>query len=358
MANFATLADVVEYALFRAGEFTTGQLGDGDFFNNTDGGPVLGYINDTLEGLLLGSPLGLLGESGQPLAAMDWWWARKKPNGVLHLRGPVTTGTVSVVKGQTALTFSDLLADGSAIIGEFIIGEGIIGGALDLTSWRIRIGDSSYLPRIAATVTDGTFTTATLDEPWPDETVTDGAFVAFQLEYDLADDFLRFTGEPTLSQYPYRFPVLDESTLDQTFPIAATNGGVPRMAALIAPKVIRLSHYPPDLDRVEYPYIGLPDPFTVADLAPDSTRDLILPPHYRRILGLGAAYYITYDKADTKAGDLKNEFAAVLRAMVQEHNKHQRKMSKNFGAYQYRLGQVKGFGATGPLRTASGLIIR
>lgn len=356
MANFATLADVVEYALFRAGEFTTGQLGDGDFYNGTDGGPVLGYINDTLEGLLLGSPLGLLGESGQPLAAIDWWWARKRPNGVLHLRGPVSAGTVSVTKGSTALTFSDLLAEGSAIIGQFIIGEGVIGGAVDVSGWRIRIGDSQYLPRIVTVDTSGNNTTAVLDEPWPDESVTNGTFVVFKLEYDLADDFLRFTGEPTLSTYPYRFPVLDEATLDMTYPIAAMSGGLPRMAALIAPKVIRLSHYPPDLERIEYPYIGLPEPFTVADLT--NGRDLILPPHYRRILGLGAAYYVTYDKADTKAGDLKNEFAAVLRAMVQEHNRHQRKMSKNFGAYQYRLGQVKGFGITGPLRTSSGLIIR
>lgn len=355
MANFATLADVVEYALFRAGEHTTGQLGDGDFYNGTDGGPVLGYINDVMEGLLLGSPLGLTGEDGRPLPGLDWWWARKQPNGVLHLRAPVTQGTVSVVKGQTALTFSTLLAEGSAIVGQFIVGQGIVGGAVDLTGWRIRIGSARCLPRIASTDTTGNTTTAVLDSPWTEDTVTNGAYTAFQLEYALAADFLRFSGEPMICGYPWRFPVMDEATLDQSWPISSLTGGTPAAAALIGPQTIRLSHYPLDLARVEYNYIGLPSPFTVDDLT--NGRDLILPPHYRRILGVGAAYYITYDKADTKAGDLRSEFAGLYRAMVSEHNRHQRKMSKGFARYNYRLGQVKGW-RNGPLRTESGLIIR
>jgi hypothetical protein len=43
--------------------------------------------------------------------------------------------------------------------------------------------------------------------------------------------------------------------------------------------------------------------------------------------------------------------------MVQEHNRHQRKMSRAFGRINYRLGQVRGLPGQGPLRTASGLII-
>src|SRR3989304_1488665 len=119
MANFSTVADLLEYALFRAGEFTGGALVDGDFYNGTNGGPVLGYVNDCLEGLLLGSPLGLLGEDGRPMPGVDWWWSRKHPAGLLHLRAPVVTGTVSITQGQTALTFSSLLAEGSAIVGQF-----------------------------------------------------------------------------------------------------------------------------------------------------------------------------------------------------------------------------------------------
>src|SRR5690242_14066685 len=122
MANFATIADLIEYALFRAGEFTAGSLVDGDFYNGTDGGPVLGYMNDVVEGLLLGSPLGLTDERGMTLPAVDWWWARKHPAGTLALAAPVSTGTVSVTKGQKALTFSSLLAEGSAIVGQFIVG--------------------------------------------------------------------------------------------------------------------------------------------------------------------------------------------------------------------------------------------
>lgn len=354
MANFATLADVVEYALFRAGEFTTGQLGDGDFYNGTDGGPVLGYINDVIEGLLLGSPLGLTDDLGRPMPGVDWWWARKQPNAVLQLKAPMQTGTVSITKGERALVFSNLLAEGGFIVGQGIVGQAIVGGTLDLAGYRIRIGSSSYLPRIISTDATGTHTEAVIDGAWPDETQTNVAYTAFKLEYDLPDDFLRFSGEPTLSQWPYKFPVMDESTLAETWPIAATAGGQPQAAALIGPKLIRLSHYPLDLERVEFPYIYLPDSFAVADQT--NGRDLILPEHYRRILGLGAAYYVCYDKADTKAGDLKMEFAGMYRSMLSEHMRHQRKMSKGFGRFNYRLGQVKGREA-GPLRTSSGLII-
>lgn len=351
MANFNTIQDVIEYALFRAGEFTAGSLIDGDFYNGTEGGPVLGYINDIMEGLLLGSPLGLVGDDGRQMPGLDWWWARKHPQGTFNLTTPVTTGTVSVTQGQYALTFSSLIAEGSAIVGEFIVGEAIVGGALDLTGYRIRIGTSRFLPRIVSADTSGSVTTATLDQPWPDETVTDGAYTAFKLEYPLPSDFLRFAGQPTLSGDPWDFAVLDADTMEQMYPIAWTGAGRPRRAALIAPQLIRLSHYPTALERVEFPYIFLPERFSL------TTTDLVLPPHYRRILGVGAAYYICYDKADSKAGDLKGEFAGLYRSMVSEHNRHQRKMSKGFGRINYRQG-VTWADRGGIIRTESGLIIR
>jgi hypothetical protein len=351
MANFATLDELIRYALFRSGELTSGALGDGDFYNTDDGGQVLQYINDTLEGLILGSALGLSGEAGQPLPSVDWWWARKQPPGVLILKAPVSTGTVSVTKGLQTLTFSTLLTEGTSLYGSATYGSGTYGGPLDLTGHRIRIGSSAYLPRIASTDTTGNFTVATLDAPWPDTSVSAGVYTAFKLEYDLASDFVRFAGEPTLSKWPWTFPVIDTSTLEDTFPIAAITGGTPQAAALIGSQRIRLSHYPLDLERVEYPYIYLPDKLTL------TSTELFLPPHHRRILGVGAAYFITYDKADSKAGDIRAEFHALFRAMVAEHNKHQRKMSRGFGALYYRLGQVRGLPGQGPLRTASGLII-
>lgn len=353
MANFTTIQDLIQYALFRAGEFTSGSLADGDFYNGTDGGPVLRYINDVVEGLLLGSPLGLLDDTGRPMPAVDWWWSRKQPNGTLFLNAPFTTGTVSVTQGSNQLTFSDLFTVGTAIVGQFIVGVGVVGGLMDFSGYRIRIGSSAYLPRIASTDISGTVTTALLDDFWPDVTQTAQTYTAFQLEYELASDFLRFAGEPTMASDPWRFGVIDQDTMDQEFPISTTIGGIPQLAAMIGPTTIRLSHYPSSVSRVEYPYIYLPVTFTL------STTDLVLPPHYRRVLGLGAAYYICFDKADTKAGDLRTEFLGQYRTMLQEHNRHQRKMSHQFAGIQYRLGQVRGlYGrSNGPLRTSSGLII-
>lgn len=355
MARFLTVEDLIEHALFRAGEFTAGALADGDFYNGTDGGPVLGYINDCVEGLLLGNFLGLVGEGGQPLPAVDWWWSRKPSPGVLYLEPAITTGTVSVTQGQNTITFSSLLSQGTAIIGQFIIGSGIIGGPLDLTGWRIRIGDSGTLPRIVSVDTTGTVTVAELDAPWTDDTVTDGTYTAFKLEYDLADDFLRFTQEPTLSSDPWSCPVMDVGTMEDQWPISMTQGGTPRAAGLITPTRIRISHYVTTPQRVEYNYIYLPDRFVFPDT--DPAQELLLPPHYRRILAVGAAYYVCYDKADNKAGDLMRESNGIYRSMVSEHNRHQRKMSQGFGRINYRLGQVRGLPGQGPLRTASGLII-
>lgn len=357
MARFVTVEDLIAHALFRAGEFTAGALADGDFYNGTNGGPVLGYINDCVEGLLLGGFLGLTGENGMPLPAVDWWWARKQPPGVLSLEAALTTGTVSAVQGQSTITFSTLLSQGTAIVGTFIVGSGIVGGPVDLTGWRIRIGDSRVFPRIISTSTNaaGTATTAELDAPWPDDTISGSPYVAAKMEYDLADDFLRFTGEPTLSADPWSCPVMDVSTMEDQWPISMTQGGTPRAAGLITPTRIRISHYVTTPTRVEYNYIGLPDRFVFPDT--DPAQDLILPPHYRRIMAVGAAYYVLLDKSDNKAGDIMGEAKALYRAMVSEHNRHQRKMSSGFGRINYRLGQVRGLPGQGPLRTASGLII-
>ena len=230
-----------------------------------------------------------------------------------------------------------------------IVGQtAIVGDILDLTGWRIRIGSSRFLPRVASM--DST-TTATLDSPWPDDSATASSYQAFKLEYDLPSDFLRFTQQPTLSADPWRFDVMDLDTLDHAFPVSSIQQGRPQAAALIAPQRIRLSHYPADVDRVEFTYVYLPDRFTL------TSTDLILPPHYRRVLGLGAAFYVLYDKADSKAGDLRGEFRSFYQTMMNEHMRHQRKMGKSFGQINFRLGQVRGLPGQGPLRTNSGLII-
>ena len=359
MANFSTLQDVLVYALFRGGEFTSGTLLDGDFYNNTNGGQALKYVNDTMEGLLLGSPLGLVGESGQPMPGVDWWWARKAPLGTLFLKAPVSTGTATIRKGQNAVTFDSLLSEGSAIIGQFIIGQGIVGGPIDLTGYRIRFGSSRFLPRVASADLSGNTTACTLDDFWPDDDQIGVTYTAFKLEYELASDFLRFAGQPTLSTEPWRMDIMDVDTLDYAFPVSAIQQKTaPDAAALITPTRLRMSHYTPDVSRIEYPYIFMPSSFVVSAAKPAiQTTDLVLPAHYRRILGLGAAYYILYDKADSKAGDVLAEFRGLYRAMMQEHQKHQRKMSRAFGRINYRLGQVRGLPGQGPLRTNSGLII-
>jgi len=351
MANFATIQDIIEYALFRSGEWTRGSLTDGDYYNGSDGGPVLDYINDVVEGLILGSPLGLTDERGMPLPGVDWQWAKKQPPAVLNLSSSVTTGTVTATSGSTTLVFSTTLSEGDALVGTFIVGTGVVGGPLDLSGWRIRIGSSAFLPRIVSSEVIGGLTVATLDEGWPDVDQTASTYTLLKLEYDMASDFVRFDGQPTTSYYPYSFPVVSADALEQVYPICLTKEGDPRAASLVAPQRIRLSHCPTVVQRIEYNYIYLPDRLTLA------STDLILPPHQRRILGLGAAFFICFDKADTKAGDLKAEFSGLYSSMVSEFGRHHRKMSRNFGIIKYRLDQTAEARSLSLLRTASGLII-
>jgi hypothetical protein len=336
MANFATVIDLKQDALWRAGEINAPLPANGSAPNTDWDTRVLDYINATLQGLILGSPLGLTDERGMTLPGVDWWWARKLPHGTIYLTPEITTGTCSVARGSKLVRFSTVLTQSGAQYGSGTYGGSQYGGNVDLAGWRIRIGTNSTVPRFASSETAGGVTLGTLDEAWPHASVTAGTYTAFDLEYDLPSDFVRFTGPMILPIYPYRVGLIEDSAMDIAWPTHRVQSGTPENACLIANQKVRFSHYRSATDgplRAEFPYVYL------QELALTDTPTL--PLHHRRILSCGAAYYILYDKADSKAGDMRSEFAALYRAMIQEHGRHMRKASDaRFASIQYRLDYI------------------
>jgi len=315
MANFTTVNDLQADALFRAGEPTDGTS---DYDTR-----VVEYLNAAQMSLLLGGPVG-----GEVFPVRDWWWARKNPRGVFNTAAEITTGTVTVTLGSTTVTFSS-------------------APAASVTGYRLRVDSLGSVPRIASHT--GGVATATLDVAWPEATQTAVAYHLFKIEYDLAADFLRLCGQPILVDWPYKINIVDEDTLEEGYPLTLIAAGVPSVAALIGSATIRLNHWTETAERIEYPYIYLPD-----DLATGGTP--ILPRHHRRMLSTMAAAYIALDKADTKAMSLLQEAQVYFRVMEQEHAHHMRRASQSFGRIEPRQDLLGSFGG-GVLRTESGLII-
>ncbi len=319
MANYTTVADLKADALWRAGEPT-----DGSSDYET---AVMAYMNAVQLGLLLGGPFGPSDEKGIELPIVDWYWARKHPPGVFNTEAEITTGTVSVTKGSTTLTFSS-------------------APAASVAGWRIRINSLAPVPRVSAHTAGQT--TATLDAAWTEDSQSAVTYKLFKIEYTLATDFLRFVGRPLIPDYPYKIEVIDQDALETQYPITTIAAGTPSTAALIQPQTLRLNKWTEDPLRVEYNYIVLP-----TDLAADGTP--VLPRHHRRILSVGAAALVCFDKSDDKAAALLRELNAILRSMLQEHAHHMRRMARAFGQFKTRQEQLTY--SDGPLRTESGLVI-
>jgi len=171
MANFDTLDRVIEHALFRAGEFTQGSLQDSDFFNKSEAARLPLHQRRPRGSAPRVAPR-LMSEDGRPLPAVDWWWARKTPPATLYLQAPISTGKVTIGQGRHDHLLRQPPLDRGfprerrpEQPGELIGQTAIVGAPIDITGWRIRAGDSRYLPRIVSSTIVGNLTQATHGQP-------------------------------------------------------------------------------------------------------------------------------------------------------------------------------------------------
>lgn len=303
MAYYESVADLIRDALWRAGEPTDG--------SSDYQGRVLDYFNRVQLGLLLGGPFGTADQQLASLPLLDWWWARSVA--LLTTLPAVTAGTVSLASGSTAVTFS-------------------VAPAVSLQDRWLRVGERPLVPRIVSHSAGAT--TATLDTPWPDTTVTGEPFVAAALTLPLPDDWLRAAGPGTVVSLDPpavgELAIVDWSTLEATAPRASLAEGLPTLAALVGPRTLELRRWTRTAARIELPYVRL-----APTLTPDGTP--LLPPHHRPLLAIGAAALVLLDKADDKVTSVVSEFRAAFSAMAQEHWGTLRRMGPQFGQIRPRL---------------------
>jgi len=315
MANLTTTEDLRLDALFRAGEPASS--------SSALYAKALDYLNRIQQDLLIGGGVAV----GRDLATSagiyahvvdlpitDFWWARKQPRGALNTDALIETGTVTVTQGSTAVSFSD-------------------APAVSIAGWRLEVSKLPTVP-VVASHTIGT-TSAALDLPWPEATQTSASYVAYNPEYNLAPDFLRFAGAPYLhSIYQDPIPVGTREAHDQAYPFGTFFRSPPIAAAMIQPRRIQLNSYDTRPYRLEYDYIFMPP-----DLAAAQGEEPLPPRHHRAVLSVGAAMLLAFDKGDDKAQNLASEFRERVRRLVQEHRHQLSAASMTYGVYRTRMRQ-------------------
>lgn len=309
MAILTTADDLKTDALNLAGEPTGG--------TSEYETEVYDWLNVVQRALVSGGSFG-----PSVLEPMDWLWARAYPRGTIQLVQPYNRGFTLSATFQTG------------------VNEVIVTGTVttDLTYWRLARTDVAARHLIVGQEVSGALTVLHLQDPWsgPADTVDD--WMAYPDTYRLPTDFVRgcsplyVAGAPARISGPMWLDVVEASQLEQDFPTAVAQGGMPVLAARVTDDRIRFSHYldtpsDPDLVQIEFEYLRRPPPL-LSGVIP------LLPLEHRRVLSYGAAFLILDDKDDNAAQGMWGLFQAQWKAMRDEDIRSRLRMSSRWGVVQ------------------------
>lgn len=310
MANSQLTEDLRIEALFRAGE---PQDTTSVFWTK-----ALDYLNVIQDTLILGGGVAVgrdLAQSAGIYARLmsppqtDWWWARK--TGALTTKAFVDT-TITLSQGSKLTTVS-----------------AAVSAANNLTGWRLIMTANGNETAPIVAFHDTNTNLLTLDSEWPEATTTaTGRFVKF--EYDLPDDFVRFAQRPFLHSGNARS--IDVAALEQRddeFPVTQNFQGEPTRAYMVGPQRIAVNGFDDRGFRLEFEYIFHPT-YLQGDDEP------ILPPTHRRVLSVGAAMLISFDKNDEKMENFASEYRELVAVMHQHQRRAISSGSNRFGQYLTR----------------------
>lgn len=319
MSNLTTNHDIINDALFRAGEPVDSSS---DFYVQ-----AVSDYNRVHQSMCSG------GSELLPDANENWWWMRKASPGVITLQ-PSFNGTAAVVNNSANVTLSATYA--TSLAKAFFYAPNS-GGDI----YRVL----SHVAGTAAVV---------LDSVWTDVTNAALTVRAVQLEYDLASDVHAIFGAMKGNRSGiYRVDGCELEQLEDEYPVQLLSAGQPKLFAMVGEQRVRFSHYPGDLVtdllRLEYDY-----KVVATDLADDANTPLV-PREYRRLLSDFLLYFIYMSKNDDRATQVLNTAQAGLMAMVKENRKRLMKMGAMFGALIPRQDQLNTFRRTP--RTTSGLLL-
>jgi len=318
LANFTTVSDLCDDALFMAGEDAAADVSP--WYDRT---PEL--LSAVQNALISGGGL-----ADRSLAAIDWWWLRASAR-----------GKITVVNAVNA--------DGDES-GAFVYNSNTValtpgtGGTSSLGAYLLINGRRDTTPVVIAPV-PAPVDELNLNAVFPLASLTTTDWIAAHLDYALPNDFIRFTGALQMGRDPYKIEVTDPNTLEELYPLGNISPGTPKLAALVNESTLRFSHYLLDgpLD-VTFEYVQ-----SHTALARGGTPNI---PHaHRRILSYGAAYLIMWEKRDRSRGEVFTLFSTAWDAMMADHYKQT--MGPNFGQIIPRPTGRWG----GPQRNAKGEIV-
>lgn len=284
MANYTTSADLITDILFRAGEPASGS----DFAD-----AALRYLNRAYQGLAMG------GAALDPTIQETWWWLKKSGRGSIIVLPQRTDGTVSVANNSSIATLSGV-------------------ANTDLDNWYFKVDDHPDVFRVSSHTSGSA--TVFLDSVYTGPTNTAASYRLFKLEYDLPSDCLYITGPMRGYREGGKFVhYLDETKMDDKWPVQEMQTGFPQNFTMIADKSVRFSHAggtdSTDLIRLDFSYI-----YTATDLANDSAEPLV-PRQYRQILADWALALLFEDLQDDRAPDLLSLAKNGLHAMSRENKR-------------------------------------
>lgn len=316
MANLQYSSDIINDALFRAGEPTDGTS---DFDS-----VALIYLNRAYRAMWMG------GTEFDPTLHEDWWWLHTEAS--LILNPSITTGTVSVTNNDTAITFSS-------------------APAASVAGYHFKTNAHADVFKISAHTAGNT--AATLDSVYTGDTAGTANYRLMQLEYSLASDCLKVISPMRVYQ-DSRYDVTgqDLREMEREWPLNLIEAGAPERFGMVNETTVRFNRYGSsegDLIRVDYDYMRRPDALTDS-----GSEEPLVPLTYRHVLADMTLYFLMMDKDDTRAAPIGLQAKSGLKAMSNENRSRWAYMGEPGQIYprQSNIGKLKG-----PLRTESGIII-
>lgn len=236
-------------------------------------------------------------------------WAERA--GKLLVRDQYTTGTVTITRGSTTLT-------GSSTVWTTTDDFGIANAR---ANGKIRIA-GNLTPYTVSSV--GGAGTITLTSMFTEDDVTDGTYVYYEDEFDLASDFLR---PVDIQRFSDQVPIelIGRTEFRRRYPTNSVPGR-PQVATLIdyAPSgnttpIRRVRFHPPPSTAMTIPYTYITGNLAVssagvaaANLSADSDEPIV-PLRYRNAIVLHALYQMYRDKKDdSRADQVKAEYTDIM----------------------------------------------
>jgi len=286
MGVLSNTRELKEDVLFRSSEGLVGSKWEAT---------VVKYLNRCYRTLATGASEFL------PEYVEDWWWLRGKD--ALNLEPPYTTGTVALTNNSTSITFSPAPVASQA-------------------GRRLVIPNEPDKP-LVLTHTAGVGA-ATLDVAWTGDTNTAATFRSLKTTYQLATTVQVVMSPIIIFRSPERIIGVSPERMDELYPLARLDYGIPQAFALETEESVRFSHggHPEgDYMRVEYRYRP-----KVVDLVDTSGSIPLVPAQWMHLLADMALTYVLFDKNDDRSNAAALAARTGLAAMIKENRRRLVKM--------------------------------